>query len=291
MKIIKNFFEFIIVISLFCIFKIIGLRHASNLGSIIGKFFGPFFRSKKLVKKNIKNALGNMEEKKELEIVNGMWSNIGRTFAEYVFLRDFKFNKVNFNHIKVYGTNYLDGIKINNKPVIFISGHFANFELMAMELDKSGIKTAAIYRPLNNFFLNPLMEYLRMKYICPTQIPKGRTGMRHVINRVKDGYSIALMVDQRVGEGPRINFFNQPAQTTTIPAQLALKYGCKLVPISLKRIEGVSFEMTVHQPYEVSKTGDDEQDTKNITLKINQIIEKMIIKNPEQWLWSHNRWK
>ena len=291
MKIIKYFFEFIIVISLFCIFKIIGLRHASNLGSIIGKFFGPFFRSKKLVKKNIKNALGNMEEKKELEIVNGMWSNIGRTFAEYVFLKDFKFNKVNFNHIKIYGTNYLDEIKINNKPVIFISGHFANFELMAMELDKSGIKTAAIYRPLNNFFLNPLMEYLRMKYICPTQIPKGRPGMRHVINRVKDGYSIALMVDQRVGEGPRINFFNQPAQTTTIPAQLALKYGCKLVPISLKRIEGVSFEMTVHQPYEVSKTGDDEQDTKNITLKINQIVEKMIIKNPEQWLWSHNRWK
>ena len=160
-----------------------------------------------------------------------------------------------------------------------------------MELDKSGIKTAAIYRPLNNFFLNPVMEYLRMKYICPTQIPKGRSGMRHVINRVKDGYSIALMVDQRVGEGPKINLFNQPAQTTTIPAQLALKYGCKLVPISLKRIEGVNFEMTVHQPYQVLKTGDDDRDTQSVTLKINQIIEKMIIENPTQWLWSHNRWK
>ena len=291
MKIIKYFFEFIIVISLFCIFKIIGLRHASNLGSIIGKFFGPFFRSKKLVKKNIKNALGNMEEKKELEIVNGMWSNIGRTFAEYVFLRDFKFNKVNFNHIKVYGTNYLDEIKINNKPVIFISGHFANFELMAMELDKSGIKTAAIYRPLNNFFLNPLMEYLRMKYICPIQIPKGRVGMREIISRVKDGYSIALMVDQRVGEGPRAPFFNKPAHTTTIPAQIALKYNCKLVPISLTRKEGVNFEMTIHEPYEIKKTDKNEEDTKNITIKINQVIEKMILNNPKQWIWSHNRWK
>jgi len=291
MKIIKYFFEFISVISLFCIFKIIGLRNASNLGSILGKFIGPFFRSKSIIRQNIKIGLGNVDEKKEKEIINGMWSNIGRTFAEYIFLKDFKFNKTNFNHMKINGVNYLDEIKKSNRPVIFYSGHFANFELMAMELDKSGIKTAAIYRPLNNFFLNPVMEYLRMKYICPNQIPKGRSGTRQVINRVKDNYSIALMVDQRVGEGLKINFFSRPAQTTTIPAQLALKYDCKLVPISLKRIEDVIFEMTIHQPYEISKTGNDHQDIQNITLKINEIIEKMVIENPNQWLWSHNRWK
>jgi KDO2-lipid IV(A) lauroyltransferase len=162
---------------------------------------------------------------------------------------------------------------------------------MAMELDKFGIKCAAIYRPLNNFFLNPLMEYLRMKYICPNQIPKGRMGMREIISKVKDGYSIALMVDQRVSEGPRTPFFNKPAHTTTIPAQLALKYNCKLVPISLERKEGVNFEMTIHEPYRIQKTGNDDEDTKNITLRINQVIEKMIIKNPKQWIWSHNRWK
>jgi len=291
MKFIKYFFEFTIIISLFCIFKIIGLRNASNLGSILGKLAGPLFRSKNLIKKNIKIGLGNIDENQEKKIINGMWSNIGRTFAEYVFLKDFKFNKTNFNHIKIIGSKYLEQIKNSNKPVIFYSAHLANFELMAMELEKSGIKTAAIYRPLNNLFLNPLMEYLRMKYICANQIPKGRAGMREVINKINNNYSIALMVDQRVGEGPRINFFNQPAQTTTIPAQLALKYGCKLVPISLKRIEGTIFEMTVHQPYEILKTGNDDQDTENITLKINEIIEKMIVENPDQWLWSHNRWK
>jgi len=291
MKIIKYFFEFVSVISLFCIFKIIGLKNGSNLGSILGKFIGPLFRSKNIIKKNIKIGLGNIKEIKEEEIISGMWSNIGRTFAEYMFLKDFKLNKTHFDHIKINGTNYLTEIKKSNESVIFYSGHFANFELMAMELDKFGIKTAAIYRPLNNFFLNPLMEYLRMKYICPNQIPKGRMGMREIINKIKNGYSIALMVDQRVGEGPRINFFNRPAQTTTIPAQLALKYDCKLVPISLKRIEDINFEMTVHEPYNIEKTGNAEQDTKNITLKINQIVEKMVIKNPTQWLWSHNRWK
>ena len=291
MKTIKYFFEFITVITLFFIFKIIGLKNASNLGGMIGKFFGPLFRSKSITKKNIKIGLGEISKENEKEIINGMWSNIGRTFAEYVFLKDFKFNKINDNHVEISGTKYLDEIKKNNQSVIFYSGHFANFELMAMELDKFGIKCAAIYRPLNNFFLNTVMEYLRMKYICPNQIPKGRMGMREIIGKMKNGYSIALMVDQRVSEGPREVFFSKPAHTTTIPAQLALKYNSKLVPISLERKEGTKFIMTIHEPYKVKKTGYEDQDTKNITLKINQVLEKMIIKNPKQWIWSHNRWK
>ncbi len=291
MKIFKYFFEFIIIISLFCIFKIIGLNNASALGSILAKFIGPLFRSKKIIKENIKTGLGTIDKKKESEIINDMWSNIGRTFAEYVFLKEFKFNRTNFNHIKINGFEHLEEIKKNNETVIFYSAHLANFELMAMELDKSGIKCAAIYRPLNNYFLNPIMEYLRMKYICPNQIPKGRMGMREIIGKVKDGYSIALMVDQRVSEGPRTLFFNKPAHTTTIPAQLALKYDCRLVPISLKRKEGPNFEMTVHKPYRIEKTGNDEEDIKNITLKINHLIEKIILNNPKQWIWTHNRWK
>ena len=119
MKFIKYFFEFTIIISLFCIFKIIGLRNASNLGGVLGKLVGPFFRSKNLIKKNIKIGLGDIDENQEKKIINGMWSNIGRTFAEYVFLKDFKFNKTDFDHIKIIGGEYLDEIKKSNKPVIF----------------------------------------------------------------------------------------------------------------------------------------------------------------------------
>ena len=291
MKIIKYFFEFISIISLFSIFKIIGLKNASDLGSVLGRFLGPLFRSRRIIKQNIEIGLGKIDEKKKTEIINGMWSNIGRTFAEYPFLKNFKFNKTSYDHINIIGSNYLEEIKKNNETAIFYSAHLANFELMAMELNKFGMKCVAIYRPLNNFFLNPLMEYLRIKYICPNQVPKGLSGIREIINKVKDGYSVALMVDQRVGEGPKIPFFNKPAHTTTIPAQLTLKYNCKLVPVSLERKEGAKFEMIIHKPYQIEKTGNNEEDMKNITLKINQIIEKMIIKNPEQWIWSHNRWK
>ena len=152
MKIIKYFFEFISIISLFLIFKLIGLKNASNLGSVLGRSIGPLFRSREIIKQNIKTALGKIDKNEETKIINSMWSNIGRTFAEYVFLKDFKFNRTNFDHMKINGVNYLEKIKKNNETVIFYSAHFANFELMAMELDKSGIKCAAIYRPLNNFF-------------------------------------------------------------------------------------------------------------------------------------------
>ncbi len=291
MKYIKYFIEFVSIISLFIIFKIIGPKNASNLGSILGMLFGPMFRSRKIVEQNIKTALGDLNNNEKNKIINGMWSNIGRTFAEYIFLKKFKDNTLNFKHIKISGIEHLENIKSSNKPVVFFSGHFANFELMTMELEKFGIKCAAIYRPLNNIFLNPMMEYLRMKYICPNQVPKGRTGMRELISKFKNGYSVALMVDQRVSEGERQPFFKKPAHTTTLPAQIALKYNCKLVPIFLERVEGLNFQMTVHEPYSVSKTGDVSNDTKNITIKINELMEKMVIKNPSQWIWSHNRWK
>ena len=290
MKLIKYFLEFFFIIILFIIFKIIGYKNSSNLGEIFGKSVGPIFRSKQKIQSNLQNARIVKTEKDINNLISSMWGNYGRILSEYLYLKSFRDNSLS-KFISISGSEILDEIKKNNEQVVFISGHFNNFELMAMEIDKFGIKCAAIYRPLNNIFLNPLMEYLRMKYICPNQIPKGRMGMREIIQKVKNGYSVALMVDQRVSEAPREVFFNKPAHTTTIPAQLALKYNCKLVPISLERKEGVKFLMTVHEPYKINKTSDNKLDTKNITLKINQTLEQMVIKNPTQWIWSHNRWK
>ena len=288
MKIIKYFFEFILIILLFGFFKIVGLKKASFFGKIIGKVFGPFFRPKILIKKNIKNALGDLPIEKQEQIIENMWSNLGSTLAEYIYLKKFKNSQ---KHINIIGKETLEKIKKSNEPFVFFSGHFGNFELMAMELNKFGIKLAAIYRPLNNIFLNPIMEYFRLNYICPFQIPKGKAGTRKVVEKFKKGYSIAIMADQSVTEGQKINFFNKLASTTTIPARLALKYNCQLVPIFLERKNGANFEMTVHKPLNLQKTGNTLKDSEFITLKINQEIEKMILKNPNQWIWTHNRWK
>jgi len=288
MKTIKYFFEFLTIISLLSIFKIIGLENASSLGGLLGRYIGPVFRSKNLVKKNLEIGLGKLNQENQEKIISEMWSNIGRSFAEYVHLNKFKNS---FNRTKINGLNYVNEIKNSSKPVIFYTGHFSNFELIPMELNKLGIKLAILFRPLNNFFLDPLLEHLRKKYTCPIIIPKGKTGAREVVNKLNDGYSIALTVDQRISEGPRISFFGKPAHTTTFPAQLALKYNYKLVPVSIERKNDANFEMTIHAPYEIKATDNNEEDKKEATLKINQTIEKIISNNPTQWLWSHNRWK
>ena len=122
--------------------------------------------------------------------------------------------------MNIIGHNYLKALNTNTKPVTCISGHFSNFELMAMFIDSSGINLSAIYRPLNNIFLNKVMENIRQKYICKNQIKKGIAGTRELLNYIKKKYSIALMIDQRVSEGVKSDLFGLDAFTTTIPAQI-----------------------------------------------------------------------
>ena len=286
MKIIKYFFEFILIIISFFIFKIIGYKHASNLGAVIGKKIGPLFRSNSKIQNNLKNSkIGNSPEDRKI-IIDNMWSNYGRILSEYMFLKQFKRNNLK-QFLIIEGSEFLDEIKKNNEQVIFISGHFNNFELMAMEIEKAGINLCTIYRPLNNPFLNIIMERIRKKYICKNQIKKGKGGTRNLINLFKKNFSVALMIDQRVSEGESIIFFDRLAKTTTIPAQLVKKYDCKIVPVYIERINNINFKLTFDRPI----IFDDNLSTKQISSDLNIILEKMILKNPDQWIWSHDRWK
>ena len=291
MKVLKYLIEAILIYILFLLFKIVGIDYGRKISSIFISKIGFFFRKKELIKKNISNVFKNYSDSQIENIMKLMWTNYGHVFAEYVYLKKFRFNKFSKDYIKIQGENILNEIIQSKKPTIFVSGHFANFELMAMELEKRKIKLAAIYRPLNNIFLNPFMVFLRKNYICKKQIKKGLRGTRDIINFVKENNSIALMVDQRVGESERYPFFGIPAHTTTIPAQLALKFNLNIVPIYLERKSDNSFLMEVLSPIKIDKTNNLQLDKKNITIKINRVIEKMILKNPGQWIWTHSRWK
>ena len=286
MKTIKYFIQFLIIFILFLVFKVLGLKFASYISGKIVSFIGPFFRSKNIIKSNILKALPNSSKDEINKISKMMWHNYGRILAEYIFIKEFRMSKVK-NSIKIIGQRKLDAIKESNEPVIFISGHFNNFELMAMHLEKSGINLAAVYRPLNNKFLNFIMEKIRKKYICKNQIKKGISGTKQLLSFFKKKTSIALMIDQRVSQGIKSNFFQHEAFTTTIPAQFVKKFKCKIVPIYIERTQGVNFTITIHDPLEYSST----ESVESITLGLNILLEKMILKNPEQWIWSHNRWK
>ena len=148
--------------------------------------------------KNLQFFKENISNDDKENIISNMWKNYGKTFIEYAFLD--KLKKDN-SHITISGENIIKQIIADSKPVIFVSGHFANFELMSMEITKRNVQLATIYRPLNNYFLNPYMEYLRKKYICKNQIKKGINGVREAIKFLNDGCSLAMMIDKRVSDG------------------------------------------------------------------------------------------
>ena len=290
MKIIRYFFEFFIVIIFFIIFKIIGLKLSSDLGEIIGKHFGPLFRKKTIAKKNILIAFPDLNEKSINEMIDRMWKNIGRIFGEYIHIN--KFSVIDQKKKIVFtNKNNIEILNKNNKPIVFFSGHFANFELMAKCLQELGFNIGAIYRPLNNIFLNPIMEFIRKKYICSIQIEKGSAGTKKLIKHISTNNPLALMIDQRLSSSIRVPFFNQPATTTTTPAQLSIKYDALLVPVFLKRLKKTKYEFFIEEPLVVKKINNYEKDIFNITEIMNKKIEEFIKVDPANWLWSHDRWK
>ena len=263
--------------------KLIGLSLSRKVFSKLFLIFGKFFKSEKIIQSNLEIYSKNLTQEEKKRIISNMWKNYGMTFAEYVYLNYFKKSNV---EVEIEGEKILKLIKENKKSIIFVSGHFANFELMAMEITKKQIELAAIYRPLNNIFLNPYMEYLRKKYICKNQIKKGINGVREAIEYIKKDHSIALMIDQRVSEGEKINFFGKPAYTTTLPAQLAIKYNLKIIPVFIRRINK---KFKIYFGKEINSS--DFKNKIDLTVILNKKLEEMVQKNPDQWIWTHNRWK
>ena len=283
-KKINYFLQAIFIYLFFLLGRILGLKISRKIFSLLFSFIGPFFKSKIIIENNLKIFSKKISNIEKNNIVNEMWKNYGMTFIEYVFLDHFRKND---KHVIIEDKTNLPSIIKKNKPIIFISGHFANFELMSMEISKKNINLATIYRPLNNFFLNPLMEYLRQKYVCKNQIKKGLNGVRDTIEYIKKKYSIALMIDQRVSEGEKINFFNTPALTTTLPAQLAIKYDLTIIPVYIERIENNKFKIE----FQKEINNKNFKNKLELTKELNVILEKMISRNPGQWIWTHNRWK
>ena len=286
MKFFKYFFEYIFIKLLFILFRIIGYEKSSNLGEKIGKCIGPISRNNSLILHNLEKSDIGKNKVDRQKIIHEMWGNYGRILAEYPFLKSFSNSKLN-KYIEIEGEEILNDLINKKKNAVFISGHFNNFELMAMYIEKVGINLAAVYRPLNNYFLNSTMVNIRKNFICKNQIKKGISGTRELLKLVKAGYSVALMIDQRVSEGIKSQFFNEEALTTTIPAQLVKKFNLDVIPIYIERKKKFYFKIYVEKPMIFDK----DTPVEKITYELNYLLKQMILRNTSQWIWSHNRWK
>ena len=274
--------QFLLFFYVFC--KLLGIDQSSKSIGFIAEKIGPSLGISKRADKNLKKALQNLNFNERKKIIKKMWNNLGRTSAEFFNIKTLIKNQ---NRIKIKGIEIID--KYKDKGVIYVSGHLANWEIIPIAIMNKDKKVAAVFRESNNFLFNNWMIKQR-KLITENQFPKGISGTKEILNFLKNNGSVAMLVDQKLSNGVKAKFFNMNAMTASVPATLALKYGYPVVPLNVRRIKNVNFEIEFFPKIEIAESGSLEEDILNFTNKINKFLEEKIIEKPEEWFWLHNRW-
>ncbi|MEC8621481.1 MAG: lauroyl acyltransferase [Pseudomonadota bacterium] len=261
---------------------------ASNLGGYLGRKIGPSLGINRRALKNMDEALTDFDQKTITNTIIGMWENLGRVVGEMPHIRHIA-RWARADQIEIINRNYLTQFHREGQPVIYFSGHFANWELFPLILRELGAPTAAVYRAANNPIVDFLLRYLRRLKSNDT-VPKGPSGAKKIIQLMKAGKSLGMLVDQKMNDGISIPFFGRDAMTSSALATLALKYNCPAIPIRLERVRGCSFRATILPPLAPPETGDRKKDIELMMTMVNEIFEGWIIERPDQWFWLHNRW-
>ena len=270
-------------------FGSLSLKNASNLSSFLAKFIGTKIAVNKLAISNISKALPDIEKNELQQIIINMWDNLGRIVGEFPHICKMTNDELNqYIEIDEETKNNLDNlIKLDRGGIIF-SAHFGNWEIGPKFLTNYGLKVRTLYRPLNN----PLVEDMTAKIRGVPLIQKGASGSRDLINALKQREYVIIMADQKITDGEPVKFFHDDAITSTSIAKMAIKYNVPLIPGYIFIVDkNFKFKLIIEKPLEYYNKKLDKQMATNLTLKINQTIERWIKKSPEQWFWVHNRWK
>jgi Kdo2-lipid IVA lauroyltransferase/acyltransferase len=271
------------------LFRLLGLDRASALGSLMGREFLYRTPLSNRARVNLRAAYPDMEEDAIESTIREMWDNLGRTIAEYAHLDRLSIRGTQ-PRIALAGLEHADAALASGKAIIFISGHFANWEVMPFAAAQYGVEGGEVYRPVNNPFVDRWMVRQRIRNGPKEQISKGAHGTRRIFTLLRARKAIFLLVDQKTNEGLAVPFFGRDAMTTPLPAAFALKLDAILLPTCNERIDGAQFLMTVCPPIPFQAGGNHDRDILDLTTKINQAIEMMVRRRPSQWLWIHRRW-
>jgi KDO2-lipid IV(A) lauroyltransferase len=269
-------------------FKKMPLDKASAAGADWLVRLGPLTTAHRTALRNLRLAFPNESEAWRAEVAKGMWACIGRTVAEMPHLPSIHAYRED-SRITVANAERLDAIRESGKGAVFISGHFANWELMPIAIAQRPTPCQMTYRPANNPLIDDRIMDIRRSYGATLQSAKGVEGGVGLIRALKKGYSVALMNDQKYNEGIRAPFFGYDCMTADGPTRLARRFGALLQPMSVKR-DGARFHAVVHEPLPIDADQPDEIALPASIRRINAFMEARIREAPEQWFWVHNRW-
>jgi len=271
------------------LFGIVGLRIASALGGLLGRTVGPRVGRTRTARRNLELAFPEMDDAEINRIIASMWDNLGRTIAEYAHIDKFHFDRPG-GRIETIGTEHIDLARQAGRSIIFVSGHFANWELMVRCAAQYGLAIGAIYRAPNNPFVHNWLTRIRAHNIALLQIAKGSDGARMMIHHLAQGGHLAMLIDQKLNDGIPVPLLGHDAMTSPAAAQLAIKHNCVILPTSIERLPACRFRIVLHPPVQIKRTGERSADIAAVTETLNDILGQWIRRRPDQWLWIHNRW-
>jgi len=251
------------------------------------RVLGPLTSAHRTARRNLRLAYPDMAEAQVAAIVASQWQNFGRYIAEFPVLD--RLTPAS-GRVDMTGAERLKSIAASGRPMVFVSGHLSNMEVMAAAIVDAGIPCEITYRAANNPYVDARIKKSRFRYGVRMFAPKGAEGARELLDGLKAGRSIAMMNDQRYDGGVAAPFFGRPVMTNPAAARLALRFGTAIQPMSIQRVDGVRFRVIAHEPIEVPDTGDRTADIAAGVAAINAFIEARVRERPGEWWWMHKRW-
>jgi KDO2-lipid IV(A) lauroyltransferase len=275
-------------IALMALFKALPIDAASALGGFLARSLGPRLGITKRARRNLELAMPELSAREREQIVVKMWDNLGRVIAEYPHIGEIRCF-VPGTRLEVLGTEHVDAARARGKPLMFLSGHYGNWEATGIAASQYGVPLAMVYRAPNNPIVARLMERVRANF-SGSVIPKGAAGARQLIQALKSRTTVGILIDQKMNDGIPVPFFGRDAWTASGAIELALRYDCTILMARASRIGGAHFRLSVSPPIELARTGDRHADTRTTLLRVHAELERWIREDPGQWFWLHKRW-
>ena len=277
--------EYAVLQTMLGFFSLMSPDEASQFAAKAGRLIGPRLGAHRRALANLKKIMPYKPAEEYQKILQGMWSNLASVMAEYPNLEFFA------PDVELIGIEHLKRAFEEHGQVSVFSGHLANWEMLAPCLMRYGVPIDLVYRAPNNPHADRLLDRYRTLHGKLRTLPKSKAGTRKLVQALKDGRSVGILIDQKYNEGIKVPFMGQPAMTSPAFAQLAQKFNCGLVPFRVERLGGdLRFRLSFYEPLKIFDENGVPLPPAVIIEKAHELLESWIREKPEEWIWMHRRW-
>lgn len=267
--------------------RLFPVEWVSGAGGWLFRRIGDRTRAARIARRNIELAFPDWSAEERAQLLEAQWDNLGRTFFEFPLTH--RLTPAG-GRVEVVGRERLVDLANADTPAILISGHFANWEVMAAVIADAGVPCRVTYRAANNPYIDRRIRETRARYGVRLFAPKGGLGSRELLDTLKAGQSVAFLNDQKFNGGVAAPFFGRTVHTAGAPTRVAVRFGAVLQPMRVQRLPGARFRVVIDEPIPLSRTGDRDVDVEEGVRRINAYVEACIRDRPAEWFWVHKRW-